>query len=185
MLLRVPAPQDPSIEAAGGDGTPFPKTVPAMGTTTTAGEATADDPAASTGLATSAPSSPPQMASAIALVGTDDNANEEPEVIMGHLSLRAPGDVSLFEVMGATHFALNQVHDMLRREREDINKEWLCLLVWVSMLKKQTTSEKEKAEVRQKCLDVIEILLDKRQVATNQLNAMAQELLAGAKELFS
>jgi hypothetical protein len=34
--------------------------------------------------------------------------------------------------------------------------------VWVSLLKKRTTSEKENAEVRQKCLDVMEILLDKK-----------------------
>jgi uncharacterized protein (DUF3084 family) len=36
------------------------------------------------------------------------------------------------------------VHDVLRREREDINEEQLRLSVWVSLLKMRTTSEKEK-----------------------------------------
>jgi hypothetical protein len=27
------------------------------------------------------------------------------------------------------------MHDVLRQEREDINEERLCLLVWVSLLK--------------------------------------------------
>jgi uncharacterized protein (DUF3084 family) len=67
--------------------------------------------------------------------GADDNVVEEPEVIMGHPSLRVLGDASLSEVMGTTHFALNQMHDVLRQEREDINEERLCLLVWVSLLK--------------------------------------------------
>jgi hypothetical protein len=44
--------------------------------------------------------------------------------------------------MGMTHFALSRAHDVLRREREDINKQWLRLLVWVSLLKKRTTSKK-------------------------------------------
>jgi multidrug resistance efflux pump len=37
--------------------------------------------------------------------------------------------------MGTTHFALNQAHDVLHREREDISKKRLCLLVWVFLLK--------------------------------------------------
>jgi hypothetical protein len=31
--------------------------------------------------------------------------------------------LSLSEAMGTTHFVLNQANDVLRREREDINKE--------------------------------------------------------------
>jgi hypothetical protein len=121
-------------------------------------EAAASDPATSTGPAAGAPSSPPQMAAATASTGADDNAVEEPEVILRHPGNRAPGDVSLSEVMGTTHFALNQAHNVLRREREDINEEQLCLSVWVSLLKQWTTSEKEKADARQKLLDMMEIL---------------------------
>jgi hypothetical protein len=75
------------------------------------------------------------MADATTSTGADDNIVEEPEVIMGLPGLRAPGTISLSEAMGMTHFALNQVHDVLRQESEDINEEWLHLLVWVSLLK--------------------------------------------------
>jgi hypothetical protein len=56
-------------------------------------------------------------------VGANDDAIEEHEVILGHPILRAPRDVSLSEAMGTTHWALNQVHNVLRWEREDINGE--------------------------------------------------------------
>jgi hypothetical protein len=102
------------------------------------------------------------MVAATTSTGVDDNSVEEPEVIMGHPSLRVPGTVSLSEVMGTTHFALNQMHDVLHWESEDINEEWLRLLVWVSLLKQLTTSEKEKVEVRQKRLDVMEVLYNRR-----------------------
>jgi hypothetical protein len=98
-------------------------------------EAATDSPIASTSPASGAPSSPPRMAVTTALMGVDGNAIEEPEVIMGHPALRAHGTISLSEVMGTTHFALNQAHDVLRREREDNNEERLRLLVWVSLLK--------------------------------------------------
>jgi hypothetical protein len=93
------------------------------------------DPAASTGPTTGALPSPPRMAAATTSMGTNDNTVEDPEVIMEHPNLRAPGTVSLSEAMGTTHFALNQVHDVLRQEREDINKERLRLSLSVSQLK--------------------------------------------------
>jgi hypothetical protein len=65
------------------------------------------------------------------------------------------------------------VHDVLRREREDINEEQLRLSVWVSLLKMRTTSEKEKTEARQKCLNVMEILLDRRQAVADKLDTQA------------
>jgi hypothetical protein len=70
-------------------------------------EAAAGDPTTSTSPTAGAPSSPPQMVAATASTGTDDNTIEEHEVIMGHLGLRASAAISLFEVMGMTHFALN------------------------------------------------------------------------------
>jgi hypothetical protein len=80
---------------------------------------------------------------------------------------------------------LNQAHDVLRQEREDINKEWLHLLVWVSLLKQQMTSEKEKVEVRQKNLDVMEVLYSRRQVVVDKLGAQTEKLLDDAKELYA
>jgi hypothetical protein len=53
------------------------------------------------------------MVAATTSTWVDDNSVEEPEVIMGHPSLRVLGTVSLSEVMGTTHFALNQMHDVL------------------------------------------------------------------------
>jgi hypothetical protein len=84
------------------------------------------------------------MVAATTSIGTDDNIIKETEVIMRQLGLRALGIVSLSEAMGTTHFVLNQAHDVLCREREDIDEEWLRLSVWVSLLKKRTTSEERR-----------------------------------------
>jgi hypothetical protein len=65
---------------------------------------------------------------------TDDS--DVLRVIMGHPGLRAPGHVSLPEVMGTTHFALRQAHDVLQREWGDIKEERHCLTEWGSLLKK-------------------------------------------------
>jgi hypothetical protein len=94
---------------------------PAMSEAAFGGHATAIGPAAG------APSSPPHMAAATASMGAHDNTVEGPEVIMGHPGLRALRTISLSEIMGTTHFTLNQVHYVLRRGREDINEEWLHL----------------------------------------------------------
>jgi hypothetical protein len=125
------------------------------------------------------------MAAATASTGANDNAVEEPMVIMGHPSFRAARAVSLSEVMVTSHFVLNQAHDVLCQEREDINIERLHLSGWVSLLKKRTTSEKEKVEVRQKHLDVMEILYNRRHVVADKLDAEAQKLLHDAKELYA
>jgi hypothetical protein len=74
-------------------------------------------PTGSIGPTVGEPSSPPQMVAATAPGGADDDAIEEPEVILGHPVLRAPEDVSLSKAMGMTHWALNQVHDMLHQDR--------------------------------------------------------------------
>jgi hypothetical protein len=159
-----PGPQDSSIAASGGGGIPILDTTMAVEVVASPvmSEAAADDIATSTGPVAGALPSPPQMAAATASAGADDNAVEEPEVIMGHPSLWVLGAISLSEVMDTTHFVLNKAHVVLRWEREDINEEWLCLSVWVSLLKKRTTSEKEKVEVRQKRLDVMEIMFARR-----------------------
>jgi hypothetical protein len=148
-------------------------------------EVAASDPAASTAPAVGVLSSPPQMAAATASSGADDNTVEEPKVIMGHPGLRAPRIVSLSEVMGTTHFVLNQAHDVLCQESEDINEEQLRPSVWVSLLKTWMTSEKEKAEARQKSLDVMEILYSRRQAMADKLDTQAQKLLHDAKELYA
>jgi hypothetical protein len=63
-------------------------------------------------------------------------------------------------------------------------EERQCLFLWVSLLKKRTTFEKEKTEVRLKHLDVREILLNKKQAIAKKLDAKSQKLLADAKYLY-
>jgi hypothetical protein len=86
-------PQDSLTAAAGSDDIPAPFTTTMEEATTSAvmSEAAAGDPATSTGLVASAPSSPPQMVATTASVGADNNAIMEPEVIMGQPGLRALG----------------------------------------------------------------------------------------------
>jgi hypothetical protein len=134
-------------EAVPEDGTPAPEMMPEMGMATAAGttvsttvsEGATGGPAASTGPAASKPSSSPRVVA-------NNNAIE---------------DVSLFDMRGMAHFVLNQVHNVLHREKEDMGKERLCLSVWLSLLKEWTTSKKVKAKVRGKFTDVMEILLDR------------------------
>jgi hypothetical protein len=72
---------------------------PCGATNVTVEEVAADDPASSTGPAGGASSS---------TVAADDGAAVESKVILGHPTLRAPGDVSLDEAMGTAHWALTQ-----------------------------------------------------------------------------
>jgi hypothetical protein len=74
---------------------------------------------------------------------------------------------------------------VLRRERAYLDEEQLCLLVYFSLSKEVTTSEKMKAEVRQKFADVMEILLDRQQAAINELDAQAQQMLADAMSMYA
>jgi hypothetical protein len=111
-------------EVVPGDGSPVPEMVPREDTTdiveavasTTASEVATGVPVTSTGPAADAPSSPPRVVA-------DGNTIEQPEVIMGHRTIRASGDVSLFDVIGTSHFALNQVNDVIHREKADKAKE--------------------------------------------------------------
>jgi hypothetical protein len=81
-----------------GGGSPTPEVLPEGDTNVTAEEVAVGDPAASTGSAGGAfPST---------TAADDDVAVEEPGVILGHPTLRAPRDVSLDEAMGTTHWAL-------------------------------------------------------------------------------
>jgi hypothetical protein len=77
----------------------------AMASPATSGAAAGDRPALP-GSTTGALPSPCRTTASTTSTGTDDNAVEELEVIMGHPSLKAPGTVSLSEAMGPTHFAL-------------------------------------------------------------------------------
>jgi hypothetical protein len=117
------------------DGSPAPKVMPEVNTSivegataaTSASDAAADGPVPLSGPAAGAPLSPPRMV-------VNNNAVKELEVSLGHRPVGAMGDVSLSNAMSTTHFALNQVHDVLHRERVDLDEECMCLSVWLSML---------------------------------------------------
>jgi hypothetical protein len=138
-------PQVSATDTASNDGTPIIEVVPEADTTTAAGavassstgKTAAGDHTTTTGLAIGASSSVP---------GDDDNAvEEEPEVVIGHPGLGAPGQVSVPDAVDTTLFALLQVQDVLQWERRGLEKERQCLVEWGSLLKKWTASKKEKA----------------------------------------
>jgi hypothetical protein len=87
--------------------------------------------------------------------------------------------------MGTTHFALHQVQDVLHREREDIEEERLHLMEWGSLLKKWTTSEKQKAAERREWLDMKQSLLEETEIVIGELDAKAQKLMDDTKKCMS
>jgi hypothetical protein len=166
-----PAPDIPAVvgSTAAGDRSPTPEVeskvetmVAEEATSSPAADEVADhDPAASSSGPTISPSSPqPQVVAASALAGVDDNITNEPEAVLGHPLLRALGDVSLDEEMGTVYWALNQAQDVLRRESGDIHNKCLRLLLWTSILKRRTTSERAMVQARQQHLDAREDLLN-------------------------
>jgi hypothetical protein len=100
--------QDPSVQAAHGDRTLVQESMPETELSTTAdavvssvmGEAAISGFPGLAGLSAGAPSSPPWMGAATALVGADDDAAEELEVILGHPILRAPGGCFPLQING-------------------------------------------------------------------------------------
>jgi hypothetical protein len=99
-------------------------------------------------------------------VGDDDVTMEEAGDILGH-PIRVLGDVSLDKAMGMARWALTQAHDVLRQESGGINDEWWHLLLWASMQKERTMTEKARAEARQQHLNVREELLNRLQTIIN------------------
>jgi hypothetical protein len=57
--------------------------------------------------------------------------------------------------------------------------------MWGSILKKRTTSEKQKVAVVCEWLDEKQSLLTKEEIAINELDAKARKLMEGAKELYA
>jgi hypothetical protein len=79
-------------------GSPSPEVLPEGCTNVTTEEVAASDLAASTG--------PSRGAFPSTAAADNDVAVEKPGVILGHPTLRAPGDVSLDEAMGTAHWTL-------------------------------------------------------------------------------
>jgi DNA polymerase III alpha subunit len=65
-----------------------------------------------------------------------------------------------------------------------VDERW-CLLLWASMLKERTTTERARAEARQQHLDMRVELLNMLQTTINSCYRDSQRMLAEAKELYA
>jgi hypothetical protein len=129
-----------ATQAVASGGSPASKVLPGGATNVTTKEVAIDDPASSVG---------PSGGMCFSIEAADDDSVVEPEVILGHPTLRALGDVSLNEAMGTAWWALTQAQNVLHRESGGIVDERRCLLLWASMLKEWTTTLRARAEARQ------------------------------------
>jgi hypothetical protein len=165
-----------AAQAVAGGGSSASEVLPGGVANVTTEEVAADDPASSTG---------PSGGACFSTKVADDGGAVDPEVILGHPTLRAPRDVSLDEAMGTARWALTQAQNVLHRESGGIVDERRRLLLWASMLKEWTTAEGARAEARQQHLDVWEELLNRLQTAINSRDRDSQWMLVEAKELYA
>jgi hypothetical protein len=127
-------------------------------------------------LATAAASSPALGTAAAADAGADTAG--EMEVVMGHPTYHAPGDVSLDGAVSTTLRALSQVQRVLRREDGDLADELQRLQLWASMLKETTATERAEAQGRQRGFDLQAEAIELRDADSRHALADAQELYA-------
>jgi hypothetical protein len=105
----------------------------------------------------------------------------EPEVVMGHPTCHAPGDISLDGAVSTALRALSQVQRVLRREDGDLADERRRLQLWATMLKETTVTERAEARGRQRGFDLQEEAIELRDADSRRALADAQELYASAK----
>jgi hypothetical protein len=110
---------------------------------------------------TTVPSSPLAAAaassSALGTTAPADTAADavgETEVVMGHPTYHAPGDISLDGAVSTALRALSQVQRVLRWEDGDLADERQRLQLWASMLKETTVTERAEARGRQRGFDL-------------------------------
>jgi hypothetical protein len=130
-------------------------------------------------LAVAAASSPALGAAAAADVGAD--AAGETEVVMGHPTYHAPGDVSLDGAVSTALRALSQVQRVLRRKDGDLTDERQRLQLWASMLKETMATERAEARGRQRGFDLQAEAIELRDADSRRTLADAQELYASAE----
>jgi hypothetical protein len=85
---------------------------------------------------------------------TAADAVGEPEVVIGHPTCHAPGDISLDGAVSTALRALSQVQRVLRREDGDLADERRRLQLWATMLKETTVTERAEARGRQRGFDL-------------------------------
>jgi hypothetical protein len=82
------------------------------------------------------------------------NAVGGPEVVMGHPTCHAPGNISLDGAVSMAFRALSQVQRALHREDADLADERRRLQLWATMLKETTVTERAAARGRQRGFDL-------------------------------
>jgi hypothetical protein len=105
----------------------------------------------------------------------------ETEMVMGHPTYHAPGDISLDGAVSTALRALSQVQRVLRREDGDLADERRRLQLWASMLKETTVTEKAEARGRQRGFDLQAEAIELRDADSRRALADAQELYTYAK----
>jgi hypothetical protein len=137
---------------------------------------------------TAVPSSPLAAAaassSALGTAAPADAAADavgETEVVMGHPTYHAPGDISLDGAVSTTLRALSQVQRVLCREDGDLADERRRLHLWASMLKETTVTERAEAWGRQRGFDLHAEAIELCDADSRRALANAQELYAFAE----
>jgi hypothetical protein len=105
----------------------------------------------------------------------------ETEVVMGHPTYHAPGDISLDGALSTALRALSQVQRVLRREDGDHIDERRRLQLWASMLKETTVTQRAEAWGRQRGFDLQAEAIELRDTDSRRALADAQELYASAE----
>jgi hypothetical protein len=103
------------------------------------------------------------------------------EVVMGHPTPYAPGDISVGEAVSTAHQALSQAQRVLHREGEDLADERRRLQLWASMLKRTTVSERAAARARQHGFDLQVEAIAQRDADSRRALTDAQELYASTE----
>jgi hypothetical protein len=105
----------------------------------------------------------------------------ETEVVMGHPTYHARGDISLDGAVSTALRALSQVQRVLRREDGDLADERRRLQLWTSMLKETTVTERAEARGRQRGFDLQAEAIKLRTADSMRALADAQELYASTE----
>jgi hypothetical protein len=105
----------------------------------------------------------------------------EPEVVMGHPTCHAPGDISLDGAVSTALRALSQVQRVLCQEDGDLANERRRLQLWATMLKETMVSERVEARGRQRGFDLQAEAIELCDADSRRALADAQELYACAE----
>jgi hypothetical protein len=97
----------------------------------------------------------------------------EMEVVLGHPTPYASGDISVGEAMSTAHQALSQAQRVLHRKGEDLADERRRLQLWASILKRMTVSERVAARARQHGLDLQVVAITQRDADSQRAPADA------------